>query len=156
MLSPIQLKRHSFTHIELKQSTAQPPSAEETYDTHLALDHHQGQQPGEWRATLRVKLSASEGASVRYAGEFHVQGIFQVHASFDSSKVEDLVRFNAGSLLLAAVREMLLNLTSRSTLGPLELPTLNPQMFLQQPTTGTKAGPASKQRRRKAATQAEE
>jgi hypothetical protein len=44
-------------------------------------------------------------------------------------KRRDLVRMNGGSLLLGAIREMVLTITSRSARGPVELPTVDARML---------------------------
>jgi hypothetical protein len=73
-------------------------------------------------------------------GHLTVLGIFQVHPDFDEEKRFDLVRMNGGSLLLGAVREMVLTVTSRSARGPFELPTFDARMFLKDEPPADKGG----------------
>lgn len=130
MLSPIQLRQHVFTIISVEtiHDAGSPP--EEGYAIDIKLGEPEKHQ-GIWHSMLEVNFKPDADNKARYQGRVAVQGVFEVHPDFDKAKEEALVKFNSGSLLLAAVREMVLMLTSRSALGPMELPTFNPNMFVQ-------------------------
>lgn len=131
MLSPIQLRQHVFTAIHVETIDHDDSVTEECYDIDLkfgAPEKHEDL----WRGMLEVSFKPDIDKMARYQGRVAVQGTFQVHPDFDKAKEEDLVKFNSGSLLLAAIREMVLILTSRSALGPMELPTFNPNLFVQK------------------------
>ncbi|MEN3944220.1 hypothetical protein WJU23_23155 [Prosthecobacter sp. SYSU 5D2] len=131
MLSPIQLRQHVFTVISIETIEDAGSPEEESYSFDLKFAKPEKHEDL-WHSFLEVSFQPEAEKKARYRGRVAVQGRFQVHPDFDKAKEEDLVKFNSGSLLLAAIREMVLMLTSRSALGPMELPTFNPQMFVQE------------------------
>lgn len=142
MLSPIQLRQHVFTAIHVETIDHASPVTEESYDIDLkfgAPEKHENL----WRSALEVSFKPDGDKKARYQGRVAVQGTFQVDPEFDKTKEEALVKFNSGSLLLAAIREMVLILTSRSALGPMELPTFNPNLFVQKSDQAADQQPAS-------------
>lgn len=131
MLSPIQLRQHVFTAIHVETIDHASPVIQESYDIDLKFGTPEKHE-GIWHSMLEVSFKPDRDKKARYQGRVAVQGTFQVHPEFDKTKEEDLVKFNSGSLLLAAIREMVLILTSRCALGPMELPTFNPNLFVQK------------------------
>jgi hypothetical protein len=142
MLSPIQLRRHEFTQIHLETLSLDHAPEQESYSFDLKFGEPT-KSDGLWHSVMEVRFEPEKGKQARYAGRLAVQGEFMVHPEFDPAKEEPLVRFNSGSLLLAAIREMLLMITSRSSAGPMELPTFNPQMFVQNPPEPAKPSSAN-------------
>ena len=136
MLSAIQIKQHLFTRVEVHcdpECTKAPEN--ESYEVTLsATEPTQETDDAPWKMNVDVRFGPSDKAQpVRYRGHLTVMGFFEVHPDFAEDKRLDLVRMNGGSLLLGAIREMVLTLTSRSARGPFELPTFDARMFLKQP-----------------------
>lgn len=141
MLSPIQLRQHVFTAINVETIENADSPTEESYTIDLKFGSPEKHEDI-WHSMLEVSFSPETGNKARYRGRVAVQGTFAVHPDFDKTKEAALVKFNSGSLLLAAIREMVLILTSRSALGPMELPTFNPNMFVQEAVTKEDQKPA--------------
>lgn len=134
MLSAIQIKQHLFTRVEVHCDPACRKAPEnESYEVTLAATEPTWDSVGSvWRMNVDVRFGPSDEAQpVRYQGHLSVQGSFEVHPEFAEEKRLDLVRMNGGSLLLGAIREMVLTITSRSARGPFELPTFDARMFLK-------------------------
>jgi preprotein translocase subunit SecB len=142
MLSPIQLRQHVFTAIDIETIENADSPTEESYAIDLKFGAPEKREDL-WHGKLEVSFSPETGNKARYRGRVAVQGTFAVHPDFDKTKEEALVKFNSGSLLLAAIREMVLILTSRSAKGPMELPTFNPNLFVQQTVAPQDQKPAS-------------
>ena len=141
MLSPIQLRQHVFTAINIETIENADSPTEESYAIDLKFGTPEKHE-GIWHSVLEVSFNPETDKKARYRGRVAVQGTFVVHPDFDKTKEEALVKFNSGSLLLAAIREMVLILTSRSALGPMELPTFNPNMFVQEAVANEDQKPA--------------
>jgi hypothetical protein len=138
MLSAIQIKQHVFTHVEVicDPECLKAPENESYEVTLSATEPTQETAGSPWKMNVDVRFGSSDKAKpVRYRGHLTVMGFFEVHREFAEDKRLDLVRMNGGSLLLGAVREMLLTITSRSARGPLELPTFDARMFLEKSET---------------------
>jgi preprotein translocase subunit SecB len=135
MLSAIQIKRHVFTHVEVicDPDCIKAPENESYEVTLSATEPAQETGDSSWKMNVDVRFGSSDKARpVRYRGHLTVLGFFEVHPEFAEDKRLDLVRMNGGSLLLGAIREMVLTLTSRSARGPFELPTFDARMFLKK------------------------
>ena len=136
MLSAIQIKQHVFIHVEVicDQECLKAPD-NESYEVILsATEPTQETVASPWKMNVDVRFGSSDDTKpVRYRGHLSVMGFFEVHPGFAEDKRLDLIRMNGGSLLLGAIREMVLTLTSRSARGPFELPTFDARMFLKQP-----------------------
>lgn len=136
MLSAIQIKQHVFTHVEVvcDPDCLKAPENESYEVTLSATEPTQETDDAPWKMNVDVRFGPSDKAQpVRYRGHLTVMGFFDVHPDFAEDKRLDLVRTNGGSLLLGAIREMVLTLTSRSARGPFELPTFDARMFLKKP-----------------------
>jgi len=124
-LSPLQLRRHTFTNISLRsihEGSAQAPATLEP-TAQCELDPKNASC---WHLALTIKIgSASPEKPFIYEGEVQVIGAVEIHDSLPPEKREQIVRVNGIGLLYSAVREMLLNLSERSLHGPLCLPVMN-------------------------------
>ena len=126
MLSPIQIRHHWIRRLEL--TTRRESVEESTYTFQFLLDHKQIENL--WHVVLGVKFMAAESAEANYDGTLEMEGAFEIHPQFPNEKIEEFVRMNGGALLYGAIRELLMTLTSRCKSGALELPAVDPKMFL--------------------------
>ncbi|NQX01089.1 protein-export chaperone SecB [bacterium] len=129
MLSSIQTRRHWIRKISfeprketIKDSQSQ---AQLALKIRKCKDH--------WHATLAVSFGAQDSDNANYQGMIEFEGIFDIHPEFPAEKTEEMVRMNGGAILYGAIREMVLNLSSRSKHGPFELPTIDARMFIKPP-----------------------
>lgn len=129
MLSPIQTRRHWIRKIQFE------PREETLRDSkcqaQLALTCRKCKD--HWHVILSVKFGPQESGDANYRGQIEFEGIFDVHPGFPAEKAEEIVRMNGGAILYGAVREMVMNLTSRGKHGPFELPTIDARIFLKLP-----------------------
>ena len=84
--------------------------------------------PNRFQVVLRLKLLSPEGKKAAYTGEIHAVGLFKVVDKWPKDKVEQLVEANGSALLYGAIRELLINLTSR---GPWPVVVLNSVTFIR-------------------------
>ena len=124
MLSPLQLRQHSFQEVAIKVVDAGTAEGEVTFEQQFAcafaIDN-----PLMWRGDLRVTIVSEREKPFSYSGVIAIRGIFEIHPAFPEARREDLIKVNGAGILFGAIREMVLTVTSRSLKGPLLLPTLN-------------------------------
>jgi preprotein translocase subunit SecB len=89
-----------------------------------AVPQEQVDAPRNFMITLRFSVLNETGKQCPYKIDLVAQGWFELAESIAQEKREELVRINGASLLLGAMRELVLQLTARSGFGPLLLPTL--------------------------------
>lgn len=85
---------------------------------------HTKLQDGTWAVMLGF-VSTNEKSDVLCPYEIDIQavGTFSVALNFPEDKVEKLVYENGTALIYGAIRDMVVNITSRSSPGPIILPT---------------------------------
>ena len=124
MLSPLQLKQHFFTSIQLDTNENGSPDAPIVVSTSI-----EGGEDEENQHLLSVKLTVVLESDTEnpcaYSGRLEIIGHFEVAESYDVNKNLNVMRVNAVSLLYGAVREMVMTITSRSAAGVLCIPTLS-------------------------------
>jgi preprotein translocase subunit SecB len=131
-ISPLQLKRHAFANISLRALRQGSAQAQATLDQKVQCVPD-AKKPNCWHLGLTIKIgSASPEKPFLYEGEIQVVGEVEMHDTFPAEKREQVARVNGISLLYSAAREMVLNLSARSTHGPLTLPVLNFAEFFAQ------------------------
>lgn len=88
--------------------------------------------------TLNVAALNNEAMDKKtpYTFDVSVQGVFKLADSFECDNRYDVVQVNGAAMLYGAIREMLQQVTARSILGPLLLPTLH---FLPESTGNKKS-----------------
>ncbi len=134
MFSSIQLINTSFSHIELIPSAADKPNGDVSGEHQLGVQRNSSED-GVWHAKLILELKhADEENPTPYTGKFVVIGKFKLDPNFPEETAEQMVQLNAGSLLYGTIREMVINLTSRSLHGPARIPTLDARTFLPPKT----------------------
>jgi preprotein translocase subunit SecB len=124
MLSPLQLRQHSFTEVSLVAIENGSADAEVTFEQELQCGS-KADNPLIWRADLQIIMSCDKDKPFNYSGSVAIRGVFEIHPHFPENRREELIRVNGASLLYGAVREMILNITSRSLKGPFLLPTVS-------------------------------
>jgi hypothetical protein len=136
MLSVLQLTRHYFTEVSVATNLALKTIPEtEDYDITVHSSKETLDAQGVWHLVVTVSLGESKkGGPVRYTARLTVHGDFTLHPDVPEDKRSRIVRSNGGALLLAAAREMLIVVTSRSAQGPLELAVLDPRVFVDNNT----------------------
>ena len=138
MLSPLQLKGHRFTSIEVHSHSKGLSQGSVEVSTQLGWVPVE-ETPGEWRITLRVSFGPADPKNpAPYHGSAEIVGIFTVDPAWPADKTEELARINGASLLYGAIRETFLSLTARSTHGEFLLPTLS---FIESKAPATPAKP---------------
>jgi preprotein translocase subunit SecB len=124
-LSPLQLKEHSFTNVRVKCIADGSPTASPSLKQSIWFDAV-ANTTNQWRLTLTIEVTNENPQKpFLYEAEIQIQGTVEVGNEFPSNKREQLALVNGLSVLYSAAREMLLNITSRSAHGGLNLPTLS-------------------------------
>ncbi|WP_084416588.1 protein-export chaperone SecB [Massilia alkalitolerans] len=76
--------------------------------------------------SVRLRIENTEGKIAPYKLNVAVSGLFKwLPKDTEFEKRKDLIVVNGATILYGAIREMTLNVTSRSTSGPLLLPAVN-------------------------------
>lgn len=134
-LSPLQLVQMFFTktRVEIFEDAG---AADETWapqfdfaGVNLLVENTVGQQENnttDFLVALRVAV-LNEADAVKkapYTFDIAVQGVFNLAEDFACDDRTDLVRVNGSAMLYGAIRDMLQQITARSMLGTLLLPTL--------------------------------
>jgi preprotein translocase subunit SecB len=124
-LSPLQLKEHGFTSVNIQAIEGGSPSAEPSLKPVIWFEPV-AQNPDQWRLILTIHLgSQDEAKPFAYHAEIILQGVVQVNEGFLQERKEQLALVNGFSILYSAAREMLLNITARSLFGAVTLPTIS-------------------------------
>lgn len=123
-ISPLQLKDYRFSEIVLQAHPEGRAVAPEHISTQIT-GSESPDDPHALIAQLTVSWERTDETSLAYTGRFAIAGAFHVAEEVSMPERLDVMRVNAVSLLYGAVREMVLNMTSRCAAGPLLLPTLS-------------------------------
>lgn len=134
MLSAIQVQKHEFAEICLKPNQELKAGEREGCAVSVRPQFKASstnKDETKWIARLRVDLVEPEsGQKSIYTGVIEVVGQFDLHPDLAR---EDRVKYaciNGGALLYGAAREMLATLSSRSIHGLIELPSIDPNIFM--------------------------
>ncbi len=122
--SPLQLESHYFTKIRILARDGAIDDSQNEFKCALAyaLDSTNRRRR---RVTLKLSLASFPDTAPAYTGEFEIVGFFVVVDDWPEDKISPLVTANGPSVLYGAVREMIMNLTSRLTHGPILIPTMH-------------------------------
>lgn len=101
-----------FDGVIIGESIEVAPIGEETNPTAFAVK-------------LRIVIENKEGKFAPYDVDIEAAGLFEVHGEVIADKREDLVVVNGCAMIYGAIRELVLNVTSRGANGSLVLPTVN-------------------------------
>lgn len=137
-ISPLQLKELLYKKV-LIESAVDLSQVEEywapTFDldgvklvTDLAVGVAKDQQddPRQFMVEMTVAIpnDPEDGKRAPYTLDIQVQAWIEVADGIPKDKRREIVEINGASLILGAVRELVLQVTGRSGLGPMLLPTL--------------------------------
>lgn len=137
-LSPLQMKQLIFTKIIVELADSLEKTSElwaPSFDMNgvivlteisTAMPDDQIANPVNFMVTMRLAiLNEKEGSKkAPYKIDIAAQAWFEISSGIEIGKREDLVRVNGASLIMGAIRELVIQLTSRSGFGALTLPTL--------------------------------
>lgn len=134
MLSALQIQKHEFAEISIRPNPKVVQG--ERNGTALKVSHQFKAQPTNkektrWVARLRLELlEAEDDNEALYTGVIEVVGNFEVHKDVSADDQIKYACVNGGALLYGAAREMLATLSSRCIHGLIELPSVDPRIFL--------------------------
>lgn len=114
--SPLSLEQHVFKRVCITASDKVPDrAAVNVLNVALRYAHHQ-EDRSRYLVELDIRLLADRKPNLvsAYVGDVAIEGIFRANLEDDGKQLSDfLILTNAASMLFGAVREMVLNLTSR-------------------------------------------
>lgn len=133
--SPLQLVQLFYTNIAVK---SRPLEAEQELESpfdfngviigegiDVAVLSEDKENPEEFALRLRIAITNAEGKQAPYDIDIEATAVFTVAPQFKREDRENFVVVNGCAVLYGAIRDQILTLTSRSTNGPLLLPTVN-------------------------------
>jgi preprotein translocase subunit SecB len=135
--SPLILERHFFTRVEVNSHVDGDPTVINMLNFHTELSQAVDRKKL-FQLLLKLRIYSPEGKKTTYSGEIEAVGIFSVVDNFPDDKTGKLVECYGASLLFAAIRELVLNLTSRGPWPPLLLKAFS---FIKPTETETAPAP---------------
>ena len=134
--SPLLILSHRFTRMEVVATEDASPNGGISLSTarQFARDD---KKPRDWKITLDIRFGAKEADTEKspYSGRLVVEGEFRIVDAYPDDKIQALVEVTGSSILYGDCREMLANLTARSTHGMISLPSVS---FLEAPAAPKK------------------
>lgn len=123
--SPLRILRHQFTEIHL--SAREGGSDDELVSLDFSREWgHAEDDDRKWRLLLNLKFGdIREGENPIYEGSISIEGFFEIAPEYPKDAVSDLVAVTGASILYGACREMLANITARSSQGMLSIPSVS-------------------------------
>lgn len=137
MLNALQLKKSEFAEIHLlpnlNLTRADSENTGIAYKIGFVADAVDDSQ---WMARLRVELTPPQAPLLPlYTGVLEVIATFSLSATLPLCEHQKTVCCQGGALLFSMVRELVLNLTTRSIHGQIMLPDVDPSAFLSSITS---------------------
>ena len=128
--SPLTIRAHEFREIHFEVAEEEDPQAPLSLDFHRDCGVSQT-DPLDWMLELTVAFGAEkEDDKVPYSGRIRIAGYFHIAEAYPEKNRESLIRVTGASILYGACREMLANLTARSSHGMISLPSIS---FIERP-----------------------
>lgn len=124
-LSSLQLKRHyvsELTFHAIEESVPEPHEVE--IGQSIGMGHAVGDDRA-WRLALTIKFRVRKEKRELAHGSITFVGLFQIAESVKPEDRPAFVGVNGATILYGAAREMIVNLTSRSTLGTVLFPSVS-------------------------------
>jgi preprotein translocase subunit SecB len=135
-LSPLQLKQHLFTVVNVRANPDGKPNGPVRLDQHVVHLPVSGEQ-NQWQLEIFLNhRSADPKHLFCYEVELHVVGIVEMSDEVAKEKREIIAAVNGLGLLYGAAREMVLNIAARGPHGPFCLAALNFAEVLKQAKPG--------------------
>jgi preprotein translocase subunit SecB len=131
--SPLELERYFFTKVEVvavAESTSHQPNVSATVALAEKVDDKR-----RFLVQVNVAIGANPGENPNYQGSISIVGYFKVHPKYSGDPAE-LAGVNGASILFAAGREMVANITARGPWPTLMLPCVSFQKELSPKTKG--------------------
>lgn len=149
-ISPLQLKSYHFNKITIEAQDRVEIDHTNTIEVNVecgyAVDNER-----DCRIIFTVNLTNKNGGNPPYLGTMEVIGFFQIHDDWPKEKIDLLLSVSGQSLLFGVVREMFMNITSRSKHGMGILPTLNFQPTKESAEQDSPQKPKSASKKKKPA-----
>jgi preprotein translocase subunit SecB len=121
MKSPLQLERHFFTKVLLEAHPDGNPDVHNQVSCHVEIGTAVD-DPKLYQVSMSVRLSdPKDGKKARYTGGVDAIGLFRVADGYPPERVKLLVENGGATLLYGAVRELVINVTSRGPWPPVTL-----------------------------------
>jgi preprotein translocase subunit SecB len=140
--SPLSIVAHEFREIQIKAAEEDQPKGSLGLNFNRkwgAIDN----DPLNWILELTVEFGGDQvEAKAPYAGLMRIEGIFKINKDYPEDKRDSLIRVTGASILYGACREMLANLTARSSHGMISLPSVS---FISAPSASEKTLAKKKQ-----------
>ena len=124
-MSSLLLKKHFFSKIELRPNHDSKPDGLNRVTCRMGIGKAI-EDAKSYQVTLTINLEQDPVSKEKphYLGSFEMVGFFAVEPMFKGDP-DKLVQISGSSLLYAAVREMVCNLTARGPWPMVCLPTIN-------------------------------
>ena len=144
--SPIRILSHHFTHISVEAAAGDNTDGGISLNTRRT-SHQHSEDPRQWRVVLEINFGSKPGEpEAPYSGQLIIQGEFYVLQGYPEAKIPLLIDVTGASILFGACREMLANLTARSSHGMISLPSVS---FVEKPPVPKKATTKKKSAQKK-------
>lgn len=148
--SPLRLHGHRFTEISVRASEQEEPKGGFSLRTNRDLRVH-AENARKFLLILKVELGSSDvDQESPYTAKLTIEGEFEVLEGYTVGAADELVNVTGASMLYGACREMLANLTARSTHGMSTLPSVSFVSTRPAAKVATKKPGAKKAAKRKA------
>ncbi len=145
--SPLAIRAHEFREIHLDVADEENPQAPLSLDFNRTWGASQT-DPLDWMLELTVAFGPGKKTDqVPYTGRIRAVGYFRIHEAYPEKNRESLICITGASILYGACREMLANLTARSSHGMISLPSIS---FIERPAKKQAAPTVAKTAARKA------
>jgi preprotein translocase subunit SecB len=118
--SPLLLERHFFSKIALDAHLDPPLDRDNVLRCQMEVAQA-ADNPRRFQVVLKLGLESRLEKRSAYTGEIHAVGFFRVVDDYPDDKIPTLVQTNGSALLYGAIRELVINLTSRGPWPPIVL-----------------------------------
>jgi preprotein translocase subunit SecB len=123
--SPLRILKHEFIRLQLV-AAPEPDEAKDPISVTIGRDPREF--PGRenvWDLDLTLQFGASgPDEKAPYSGELVIRGSFEIEKDYPLENRLRLIKVTGASILYGACREMLANLTARSSRGIMFLPSI--------------------------------
>lgn len=122
--SPLILDKHFFTKVEVNSNIDGQLGAINLLNCHIELGEA-SDNPKMFQLSLKLKIESPPDKKAPYTGEIEAVGLFRVVENCPAEKAPEIVEAYGSSVLFAAIRELVLTITSRGPWPALLLSTFS-------------------------------
>ena len=123
--SPLSIEAHEFRSIRVEASNVDTPKGLFSLRTIKEVTQS-NEDPRRWMVDLTVELgNRDDQEPAAYNGSITARGWFEVAKAYPEDRQKALIEVTAVSILYGACREMLANITARSTHGIISIPSVS-------------------------------